>query len=196
MVLPALSTLDDDLLLSILHFSTAPDLARCRAVCRSLSQQADVDALWERHCLDESLQRNGSARPTSRTYCSWRQTWLDSRCEGCGRTYMVKINLDGGSSSASTWHGAKVPLCKACALRSLFCYRTSASDGVAESMLPRLARRYAPLGQFVVRICGRNMDGMVKELGLVREYEQFVEGEKRLTDLFASGARRSSQQMM
>ena len=158
--LAPLSTLDDDLLLSILHFSTAPDLARCRAVCRSLRQQADVDPLWERHCLDESLQRNGSARPTSRTYCSWRQTWLDSRCEGCGRTYMVKINLDGGSSSASTWHGAKVPLCKACALRSLFCYRTSASDGVAESMLPRLARRYAPLGQFVVRICGRNMDGM------------------------------------
>ena len=54
------TALDDDLLLSILPFSAAPDLARCRAVCRSLRQQADVDALWERHCRDESLQRNGS----------------------------------------------------------------------------------------------------------------------------------------
>lgn len=183
---PPFATLDDDLLLSILHFTNAADLARCRAVCGSLRKQADMDALWERHCRDESLQRNGSSRPTSRTYCSWRQTWLDSRCEGCGRTYMVKINLDGGSSSACTWHGAKVPLCKTCALKSLYVYRTSASDVVAAYMLPRLVRKYAPLAAFVVRICGRNMDGMLKELGLVRDYEQFLEGEKRLMEVFHS----------
>ena len=34
--------------------------------------------------------------------------------------------------------------------------------------------KYDPLGQFVLRICGRNIEGMIKELGLVKEYEQFL----------------------
>ena len=46
----AFATLDDDLLLSIVRFASAADLARCRAVCRALKRQADSDALWERHC--------------------------------------------------------------------------------------------------------------------------------------------------
>ena len=92
---------------------------------------------------------------------------------------MVKINLDGGSSSASTWHGAKVPLCKMCAFKSLYAFRMTAAELVTAAMLPRLVRKYEPLGQFIVQICGRNMDGMIKELGIAKEYEQFLAREKR-----------------
>jgi hypothetical protein len=170
-----LDLLDDDLLLSVIsHVASAADLARCRAVCTALRAQADDDVLWERACKKEGLERNGSARPKSRTYRSWRQTWLDARCDGCGSTYMVKVNLDGGSSSASTWHGAKVPLCKMCAFKALHTYQTTAPEAVTAILFSRIMHKYAPLGQFVIRICARNVDGMVKELGLAKEYERFL----------------------
>ena len=60
------------------RISSASVLARCRVVCTSLKRQAETDVLWEKQCRQEGLQRNGSARPSSRTYCSWRQTWLDA----------------------------------------------------------------------------------------------------------------------
>jgi hypothetical protein len=175
-----LDRLDDDLLLSVVaRLSSAADLARCRAVSTSLKVQADNDALWEGHCRKEGLERNGSSRLTSRTYRSWQQSWLDARCDGCGSTYMVKINLDGGSSSASTWHGAKVPLCKGCAIRALYVYRATPPAAITATLFPRM-QKYEPLEQFVVRICGRNVDGMVKELGLAKDYERFLQCEMHI----------------
>ena len=35
------------------------------------------------------------------------------------------------------------------------------------------------MGHFVVRICGRNVDGMMKELGLGREYQRWITDEIR-----------------
>ncbi len=62
--------LGDDLLFSIVErITSAAVLARCRAVCTALKTHADDDGLWEKQCKEEGLQRNGSARPTSRTYC-------------------------------------------------------------------------------------------------------------------------------
>ena len=81
---------------------------------------------------------------------------------------MAKINLDGGSSTATMWHGKKVPLCKQCAFSALWAYRTTSSTSVEVDLFPRMLKTYSPLGHFVIRISGRNMEGMVKELGLLK----------------------------
>ena len=160
------SSLDDDGLLCVLRCVAEPaDLARCRAVCAELRRQADSESLWERHCNAAGLSRNGSARPTSRTYCSWRQTWLDARCHECGSTYAFKVNLDGGSSMASIWHGAKVPLCSECACAAVYCYRQSATSQSFTHM-PRIMARYAPEGVHVARICGRNLESSLRGAGI------------------------------
>ncbi len=101
------SALDGDLLQLVFCHLAAADLARCRALCHALRLQAESEPLWERACIKAGLTRNGSSRPTSRTYRSWRGTWWDARCAECGDTYVYKVNLDGGSFSATMWHGAQ-----------------------------------------------------------------------------------------
>ena len=173
-VLQPLSLLDlsaDDLL-CVLRFAGAPVLARCRATCTLLKQHAEDEELWEKHCKDAGLSRNGSSRPKSRTYCSWRQSWMDGRCVECGDTYTFKVNLDGGSTSACLWHGAKVALCQECACVATFCYQQNASN-VAERHMSRLYHTYAPEGWFVARICGRNLEAMLQHAGI--KYDKWLE---------------------
>jgi len=106
--------LSDDLLLLVLErVATAKDLGCARGVNVNFRRQSDSESLWAHWCESEGITRAGSSRPTSRTYCSWLQTWREARCAECGDTYVAKINLDGGSSQATMWHGLKVPLCGA-----------------------------------------------------------------------------------
>jgi hypothetical protein len=106
--------LSDDLLLLVLErVATAKDLGCARGVNVTFRRQSDSESLWAHWCESEGITRAGSSRPTSRTYCSWLQTWREARCAECGDTYVAKINLDGGSSQATMWHGLKVPLCGA-----------------------------------------------------------------------------------
>lgn len=166
--------LSDDLLLHVCELIDSPaDAARCRAVCRALLRPCEAEPLWGKFCSDAGLTRNGSSRPTSRTYTSWRQTWIDARCAECGRTYVAKINLDGGSSQATMWHGAKVPLCGLCACAAMFCYRLASTTVTAQHM-PRMIERFAPEGHMVTHICGRNVESMHKELGLQKDYLKWV----------------------
>ena len=72
------------------------------------------------------------------------------------------------------WHGAKVPLCKQCSFEALHAYESNASAAEMAGTFPRMLRKHDPMGHFVIRICGRNMEGMVKELGLLKEYNRFV----------------------
>ena len=102
-----------------------------------------------------------------------RDTWLDARCVECGQTYVAKINLDGGSSQATLWHGAKVPLCQLCSCAAMYCYRLAASS-VTRQHMPNTVERFAPEGHAVAHICGRNLESMRKELGLDKEYAQWV----------------------
>lgn len=155
----------------VLRFASASDLARVRGTCSALKLQAEDEELWEKHCGAAGLSRNGSARPKSRTYCSWRQTWLDGRCVECGDTYMFKINLDGGSSSASLWHGAKVAVCPHCACTAVFCYK-SATSTMAEVFFPNLSATYMPEGWMIVRICGRNVEAQLQGAGI--RYEKWL----------------------
>lgn len=171
--------LSDDLILMICeHAASASDLARCRAVCHAFRRQAEADKLWQKWCEREGLNRNGSSRPTSRTYCSWMQTYRDGRCLECGNTYVAKINLDGGSSQATMWHGAKVPLCGNCACAAVHCFRSHAPN-ITQRTLPRLLRRFMPEGLMVAHICGRNVEGMLKELGLEKALIKWLAEDKK-----------------
>lgn len=161
-----LTDLSTDDLLCVLRFASAPELARCRQTCSTLKMEAESEDLWERHCGEAGLGRNGSSRPTSRTYCSWRQSWMDGRCVECGDTYAFKINLDGGSSSVCTWHGAKVALCRHCACVAVFCYRSNAGNSDFERHLARLHATYSPEGWIIARICGRNLEGLLQGSGV------------------------------
>ena len=106
--------LSDDLLLLVLErVATAKDLGCARGVNVTFRRQSDSESLWAHWCESKGITRAGSSRPTSRTYCAWLQTWREARCAECGDTYVAKINLDGGSSQATMWHGLKVPLCGA-----------------------------------------------------------------------------------
>ena len=181
---------DDELLYVLRLVADAADLARCRRACTAFKRQADDEALWEVHCDSAGLARNGSSRPTSRTYRSWRQTWLDARCVECGGTYTFKVNLDGGSCMATMWHGAKVALCRDCACAAVHCYRVNALRDVKECM-PRLFAKYEPEGHQVARICGRNLESSVKPIDMVRwtsAMAKRVDTAKREAAARASGA--------
>ena len=109
-----MQALADDLVLDVLRAVDAQTLLKARAVSRTWRQQSNDDSLWAALCESEGLTRMGSSRPTARTFRTWQQTWIDSRCVECGHAYMFKVNLDGGSSSACTFGGAKVALCGRC----------------------------------------------------------------------------------
>ena len=56
-----LTDLSTDDLLCVLRFASAPELARCRQTCSTLKMEAESEDLWERHCGEAGLGRNGQS---------------------------------------------------------------------------------------------------------------------------------------
>ena len=152
-----LEALSEDLLVHVLSFLDARALANTGAAAKSWRGRCLNEELWAALCEAEGMLRDGSSRPGARTFCSWHQTWLNARCAECGATFRYKIALDGGSSSACTWRGAKVALCADCA-------KLAALHPTAEAprRLPRLCARFAAEGPMVAIICGRNMRSVLE----------------------------------
>ena len=144
--------LSDDLLLHVLSFANAQTLARAGATSQAFRDRSRHESLWAAQCAQAGIGRDGSSRPGARTYCSWYDSWVNARCAECGATYKYKVALDGGSSSACTWRGAKVALCGGCA-------KLASQHPTAEAgrRLPQLCARYGAEGPMVAIICGRNM---------------------------------------
>jgi len=159
---PAWPQLPDELLNHLLSFAEPEALGRARRVSRGWREQAEDDAHWAAHCSALGISRNGSARPAARTYCSWRKTWLDSRCVECGGTYQFKVNLDGGSQTSGNWHGAKVALCEPCARKTVLLCGSSTTATMELEMLPNLMAAFAPEGHQVVWTCGRNLSNEIQ----------------------------------
>ena len=145
-----------DLCTRLLSHCDAQALGRVLGASKELRRMASADALWQPLCQSLGIRAtHGSNRPGARTYISWAAVWRDSRCANCYALYHFKVNLDGGSTSASTYHGAKIPLCQACAARASECYhRMSETKTLGFRLLPRLVARY---GLHVALTCGNNV---------------------------------------
>ena len=164
-----MQALSDDLLLHLLRHADGQTLLRARGVSHTWHTQSDDDSLWAALCQEEGLARMGSSRPTARTYRTWQQTWLDSRCAECAAAYMFKVNLDGGSSTACTFGGAKVALCADCSCLAVASSQPHHYRGSGErtaTLLPRLTRRFAPEGEYVAQLVGKKLEGALKEARL------------------------------
>ena len=155
MVASCFEALSDDLILHVLSFADARTLARAGAANQCFRGCSRHEELWATMCAHEGIGRDGSSRPGARTYCSWFDSWLNARCAECSATYKYKVALDGGSSSACTWRGAKVALCGGCAKRA-----SQHPTAEAWRRLPRLCASYGAEGAMVAIICGRNMQAV------------------------------------
>lgn len=164
-----MEALSDDLLLHLLRNVTGQTLLRARAVDRRWRAQSDNDSLWATLCQQEGLTRLGSSRPTARTFRTWQQTWLDSRCAECAAACMFKVNLDGGSSTACVFGGAKVALCGTCACLAVASSQPHHYRGSGErtaTLLPGLMQRFAPEGECVAQLVGKKLEVALKEVRL------------------------------
>eukprot|EP00966_Prymnesium_polylepis_P317424 7333720-Prymnesium_polylepis.2 len=161
-----MQALSDDLILHVLRAVVdGQTLLKARSVCHGWRAQGADDTLWEALCQDEGLTRAGSSRPTARTYQSWQRTWIDSRCFECAAAYMFKINLDGGSTVASTFGGQKVALCARCSCLAFAASQPHHYRGAGDrpsKLLPRLVRRFVPEGDSVAQLVGKKLEASLK----------------------------------
>ena len=109
----------------ILEHVDPASLATIGATSKYWKGAASNDELWKCFCEDTGIERRGSSKPSSRTYMSWRATWVTARCVECGSTYKFNVNL-GGGSFGSAYQGKTVALCDKCSslAAAVYVYRS------------------------------------------------------------------------
>ena len=159
--MPCLKAVPDEIVAHTLSFLCGEDLGRCRRLDRDVRAVAGREALWAGACAQVGLTRPGSSRVGARTYVTWHDTWVASRCGECFGRMLYSVNLSGGASRYRHYGGAKIAVCEACGDRAAECYATIGSNKrVCGELLPRLT---AAWGVDAVLRVGRTMPTKVDD---------------------------------